>query len=138
MIKRWVWIPNKSLGELFLGAPIQLYKNKNIGIKKQNYESASTWSTYEWTSQNIYIDVEDEKIVCIRSYSDFFYKKENFIGMKIDNIIKLLNKNPDEIDEPVEYENGNIHIDYRFFSLGLHVDCCDGKAFSATCINYEE
>lgn len=139
MKNRWIWAANKSLGDVELGVSIGALKCKNDIVLDEKVETeVSDWETYKVANEKIYIDFENESVVCIRSYEYFFFREKNIIGMHIQDLIMELGVVPDERGESIEYEDGDIQVSYDFLSLGLHVYCSDDVIVSATCLTYQE
>ena len=133
----WVWVPNQSLGPVFIGSKIENYIGV-FALTKDTTVDATGWDTYVFPNHNIYIDTDNGKVVSITSYSEFFYKGQNLIGLGILELSKLFGVDPDEIGDPVEYEDGDIKQPFEYFDLGLQVWMSDGTVTSVSCMCYEE
>ena len=132
---QWVWVKNKQLGPIVIGDEIQ----KHIETLAAMLEEAdgSEWDTYTVPDEDVYIDVENHKVVSISAYTEFFYCGYNVIGMTIHALTQLLDCKADDIGEPIEYEDGDIKISYDFVKVGLQVWCSEDVITSVTCLVYD-
>ena len=128
----WEWVPKKSLGDIELGASIGLIKS-GYDLLGGEYDSVTGWTTYYLPDHDIYIDTENDNIICITSYRDFFYKNQNIIGINILLLGETLGVLPDEVGEPVEYEDGEVKTPREYFELGLQVWMSRNVVSSVSC-----
>lgn len=132
----WEWIPNRSLGPVSIGSRIESYI-EIFALVKEESADATRWDTYIFPSFNTYIDTEDGEVVSITAYKEFFYKGQNLIGASIVKLGNLLGVKPDEIGQPVEYDDGDIKTPYEYFDLGLQIWVSNSCVTSASCMSYE-
>ncbi len=135
MKSQWIWKPNLSVGLIRLGDNISYYDSFNL-IKGER--DSTDWISYKLPDLETYIDAENDIIVSISSFEEFYYKGINLIGIKVEDLENIFSCKPDEIDEPVLYEDGDIQTSYTYNSLGLTIWINDNnKVVSASCIKNE-
>lgn len=136
MKESWIWIPNKSLGPITIGSPVEAYINK-LGFSCDEDSDDST-ECYVDKSGDIYIDALDGLVESITSYREFYYKHVNLIGSSILELGTLIGKVADEAGESVEFEDGDVKSCYDYFDLGLQVWASRGIITSASCLTYDD
>ena len=132
----WTWIPNICLGPIKIGSDIEPYL-ATLNLVADNSEDNTGWDTYIFPDFETYIDVEDEKVVSVTTYSEFLYKGQNLIGLNLFKLGELLGVAADEIGQPVEYEDGDIKTPYEYYELGLQVWVSDKHVTSISCTTYK-
>ena len=136
MKESWIWVPNKSLGEIFLESKIDDYiESHDLALIKESY-STYQWMNYKPRGYDISIFFDENRLVTgITSMDYFFYKGENFIGLMGVDLISLLKEKP-EIGQSIEFDDGDVHDAWSFDSLGLDVHLSnDGVIVLASCID---
>ena len=129
-----VWTPNKGLGPIALDTRIDEAVRKYSAYLFAEDVDEIGLVTYILPEVDVRLDVEGEKIVAIRSSTDFYYQNENMIGMTIFQAGSLLGKIADEIGNEVEYDDGDTQVCFEFFDEGLQVWTSQGRIVSATCL----
>ncbi|MEP3243981.1 MAG: hypothetical protein ABJN40_14945 [Sneathiella sp.] len=137
MTLKWNWIPNKSLGLIEIGIGIDHYVKKLNATYIAEPPDATGWEAYEISEFEINIAVSDGEVVSITSYKEFLYKEYNLIGLELKALDTLLGCSADEIDGPVEYDNGDVTMCYDYDALGLQIWMQNNTVHSATCMTYE-
>ncbi|MDN7135824.1 hypothetical protein [Pseudidiomarina terrestris] len=133
----WSWIPNTSVGNIALDEPLESVKSKQE-LLAGDEDSITGWASYFIPEQDIYIDVEDGKVVSITSYKKFYYKGKNCIGLNILELGELLGVLPDEIGIPLEFEDGEIKTPREYSELGLQLWTTNNHVISITCLTYKD
>jgi len=135
------WVPNIRLGQIFLGEDINVYVN-NLGAILQDEEKGSddctSWVSYALPDPDVFIDVENQKVVSITSYRDFIYKNKNLIDMSIIELEDVLGCSADEVGETIFYDDADQKTPYEFFDLGLQVWVSEKRVVSISCLTYED
>lgn len=136
---KWDWVPNERLGPVTLGSDINIYISELGAYRDDDDEDDVTgWTRYALPDMDTYIDVEDGKVVGVTSYESFFYDDKNLIGVPLRKLDEALGNTSDEIGEPVEYDNGEVHVPYEYSDLGLQVWVSEGKVVYISCLTYED
>lgn len=134
----WSWIPNEGLGPVKFECDINVYIKKLGALLDLSDEPDSTnWVQYHLPDREVFIDVESNKVVSILCYDEFLYKGNNLIGMRVADVDKLIECSPDEIGEPVIYDDGDVQTPYEYMSLGLQIWFSNNQAVSISCSKYE-
>ncbi|RLA51907.1 MAG: hypothetical protein DRR42_09045 [Gammaproteobacteria bacterium] len=136
MSYEWEWFPNRSLGPVTIGSNIEIYI-ANLALVKDESTDATGWDTYILPDFEIYIDVEDGKVISITAYREFLYKGRNLVGTNLIELDGLIDAKADEVGQPVEYEDGDIKTPYEYFGLGLQVWVSKNRVTSISCMSYE-
>lgn len=125
VMKRFEWTPRKQLGPFEFGAFFNkdLLENYSVVEVPEEYNSSVDWTVYKF-NQDGRVFLEDDKIVSILSTSEVFYHDKNLVGMQIDQIINLLDSEPDSI-ESEEMSDGVEYV-YEFEQLGLQLWISEG------------
>lgn len=129
-----VWSPNVGLGPVTFGSPVGELTQSLGAYADVKISDETGWDSYCLPEVDLSVDAEDGKIVAIRSYSTFFYKGENLIGMSIIQAGRLLGRTADEIGAEVEYDDGDVQVSFDFINEGLQVWTSHGRVVSATCM----
>lgn len=138
MTYRPEWNPNVGVGGIIFGEPIQKYID-DLGVYlDEDDEPVGTWIRYIVPGIEMYVDVENDKVVSVNSFENFFYRGVNLIGSNIEILKQLL---PGEIPgqgETVEYDDGDIQTVFDYDLSSLQVWCRDdGTIVSVSCCNYD-
>jgi hypothetical protein len=132
----WVWVPNSSLGPIRLGDQINsCIQNLHLSKDDDAEDDVTNWIGYKLPDVDIYIYVENEIIVSITSYENFFYKNKNIIGMQVDQLSEILDCEPSEQGKPVLFEDGDIQTPFEYFHFGLQLWVSNEVVMSASIIN---
>lgn len=131
----WEWVPNSSLGPIKLGDKISFYI-KNLCLSNDDSEGDDTnWIGYKLPDVDTYIYVENEIIVSITSYEEFYYKGKNIIGMKANKLSETLDCEPSELGDSVLFDDGDIQTPFEYFHLGLQLWVSNEIVVSASIMN---
>jgi len=131
----WEWLPNSNLGPIKLGNQISDYYEKFHLMKNEDIDNTG-WVRYKFPSFDTYIDVENEIIVSISTYEELIYKDKNIIGIQKNDLVNVLGSEPDEVGDPVLFDDGDLQTSYDYFDLGLQLWISNGVVVSASCVNY--
>ncbi len=118
----WNWIPNKGIDGIYFGDPIDKHII-NLGLVPEDHESNYHvgLNRYAFPNADGYVDCQYGKVVMISTVSKLMYNKINIIGLKISELVSLLNFSPYEIEESDEHDEGDILCSILFEDLGLFV-----------------
>ncbi|WP_440056712.1 hypothetical protein ACSLBF_17685 (plasmid) [Pseudoalteromonas sp. T1lg65] len=133
----WHWIPNKSLGNINLGESLSSVKSKH-SLLGHEADPITGWATYYIKNDDVYVDCEDDTVVSITSFKNFTHLGKNCIGINIIELGAILGVLPDEIGDPVEYDDNDIKVPREYFDLGLQVWTTNNIVSSMTCLTYED
>ena len=137
----WVWIPNKSLGPVKLGAPIRDYIEM-LALKREQYDQSlgSPEPHYEVPGVDLSIYVENDLVETLLSEEVFFYKGVNLIGLQREELTRLMGREPSETDEIdlSEDDEEPPYLVYDYDGLGLQVWLLGDSVESASCSREEE
>ncbi len=114
-------LPNKGLGRYILGSDIQEYQERYGVVLHRTEDSQTGWSCYKDANSKVYLYTEDHNVVAITVYDSCTYKGHELIGMPIGDFLQLLDIEPDEIGEPIEYQDGDVQTPYEFYELELEI-----------------
>ncbi len=136
-MKKYEIIPNKSVGEFKLNDDISSY------LKKYDFEYLPPddifyWETYLLEDEGIDITVvEDNKIDFIFCRKNCYLNGKNLIGMNINDFIKLVGIEPDEIETLYVTDTDTQDV-YDFDDLGFQVWCDKDTIVSIAVNTYED
>ncbi len=137
----WVWIPNQSLGPVKLGAPIRDYIEM-LALKREQYDQSlgSPEPHYEVSGVDLSIYVENDLVETLLSEEVFLYKGVNLIGLRREDLTRLMGREPSETDEIdlSEDDEEPPYLVYDYDGLGLQVWLLGGRVESAICSREEE
>ena len=108
----WQWVPNKSLGNVSIGESLSSVEAKH-SLLANEVDTITGWTTYFIANDDVYIDIEEDRVVSITSYKTFTYLGKNCIGLNVVELGELLGVLPDEIGDPVEYEDNEVKVPER-------------------------
>jgi hypothetical protein len=135
----WDWLPNIRLGPVVLGENIDIYINSlNVYLEDEEQDDMTDWVRYVVPDVDIYIDVENGKVVSVTSYGEFIYKGKNIIGMNVIDLDRILGCAADEVGGSVVYDDGDRRTPYEYFNLGLQVWTSKNIITSGSCLTYED
>ena len=134
----WYWLPNIGFGPFKFEEPINHYLQDKKLVVVDDIEPSLGWKNYKVLSEEIYIDVEDEKIVCFSSYEKFYYSSINLIGLQREELVEHLGRVPEEIGDGVVYDDGDVRVPMMFNSLGLIIWTSNEIAVLASCIKCDD
>lgn len=89
------------------------------------------WHTYT-KREGLRCYVKDGDLVCIKCFSDCYFKGENIIGRTPDEILRIFGE-PDEIGDPLWVSDHVQQVTYEFYDFGLQVWFESGKVISIFC-----
>lgn len=127
-----LWEPLLSVGPFKFDTLIQSYiEPYNLNFVEAADEVVN-WDTYATSDKNVYIDVEDSKIVAISCYKHLFYKGKNLVGLSLSEIRTMLGKENEVGDQIGE------KIPIEYYSLSLQVWLKEGYVTNVTCNGFVE
>ena len=131
----WEWVPNSSFGSIKLGDKISPYiQNLHLSIDDTE-DDVTNWIGYKLPNADLYIYVENEIIVSITSYDEFFYKDKNIIGMEVNQLDEILGCEPSELGRSVLFDDGDIQTPFEYLHLGLQLWVSNEIVMSASIVN---
>lgn len=130
---KYDWSPGVGVGDIRFGEPISELLDSGVlhhVIGPFDSDGRGFFALGEEEDPAIYLDEKNlaDDVVCSEV---LIYQGRDLIGMKIDDIIVALGKEPDEYGEELELGEDNIQITAEFDSLGLQLWLRDGVAVSA-------
>jgi len=130
----WVWVPLISIGPFYFGETISQYKKRyQLKLVSKSNECVTQWDTYEVTGyDDAQIHCENNKIVSVACYQEFYYKKINLIGKNLKEVCDLLELTPDEYGDII-YINNSPQVPVEFDSINLQVWCENKIVVSIFC-----
>ena len=119
----WQLIPRKQFAFVVFNTPIKNYIHK-FNLIEYAIEGESSGGSYVIPKQEIYINVDEEDgmISGIQSFSYCYYKLVNLIGLPLKKLIRIIGQEPDVIEEPFWYSNGEASYRIKFKDLGLNIN----------------
>lgn len=133
----WSWIPNTSLGNIAIDESLSSVRSKYKLLASEE-DSITGWTSFFIPDHDIYIDVENGKVVSITSYNKFLYREKNCIGLNMLDLGEVLGTLPDEIGEAIEFQDGEVKTPREYLNLGLQVWSTNNHVTSITCLHYED
>lgn len=130
----WNWTPRVGLGPFKVGENIDKYKSE-FGLIFLDEQDNTNWDSYKLPELDIFIDVENEIIESIHSDKYFCYKGVNLIGLTLEELNQKLPQTRAEIDDCVEFDDGDIQTPYDYDELGLQVWLSNNRVVSIICLN---
>jgi len=132
------WLPNIGLGDIRFGESINLYISSLGVYLDPDDERLQGWVRYKVPNEDILVDVENNKVVSITSYSKFYCNGINLIGLSIVRLNDLLNTSNPEVGMGVEYDDGEIQFPVDYDDEGLQVWKLENNLIvSASCYKRE-
>lgn len=117
----WEWVPNSRLGPIKLGAKIK-YVIETYGLlNDEDGDDATDWVGYQFPNEEIYVYAQNGIIVAITSYVTFLYKGKNIIGVDINELPLILDRDPNEYGKSVFFEDGDVQTPLEYDDLGLQL-----------------
>ena len=135
------WVPNKSLGSFSLGENIApLIKRFGLILDTKADEDGTSWDRYKLPGKECYIDVDAKsgELMALSTYESCEFNGTNVIGLTVQELEELLNVEADEVDEPIEFDDGELHIARTYSELGLQAWFTSGKAYLASISDYTD
>ena len=130
----WEWIPNTRMGLIEFGLPVptKLLNLKRV-LKDGDWADDSHIVSYDLNDVDITVDLVDNRVAFVTSWSYFIFKGVNLIGKNMKDLETLLDSAADEEGEGVEYDDGDVRIPFTFTDLGLLVWMSDSLVASICC-----
>ncbi len=136
----WEWIPNRSLGPVAFGTPIDGYLEM-LDLREAQHDDFSGPPQpphYEASGLDLNIYLEDGLVDTLISHEVFFFKGVNIIGLSKEELTELLGREPSETDEIdlSESDEEPPYLVYDYEGWGLQIWLLDDKVESASCSQY--
>lgn len=131
----WIWTPLISIGPFYFGETIFKYKDLyQLELVPDEFViKGDNWDTYELNGyDDARIHCENNKIISIACYKEFYYNGVNLIGKKLTEVSKLLKLSPDEYGDII-YINESPEIPVEFDSVNLQLWCKNEIVVTAFC-----
>ena len=129
----WIWVPLFSVGPFCFGETIFQYENSyQLKLVSRGSECVTGWDSYDVTGYDAQIHCENDKIVAIACYEQFYYKGVNLIGKNLKKVCNLLKLSPDEYGEII-YINESPQVPVEFDSVDLQLWCFEEIVVSVFC-----
>lgn len=134
-LQDWLWIPNQSIGVVHFETSIQIYIDSIGAFMTESADEITNWEIYELNNEDIVIFVENGLVAAVTTYEYLYFKDINLIGIHQEELIEVLETEPDEIGTSVLYEDGDVQTPLEFESLGLEAWMRDDYVVSGSCNN---
>ncbi len=134
-----VWNPSKGIGPFQIGVKIKKYIQEfDLELVSDEMKEGYEWETYSIKNRDdIRVYSEDSKVVSILCDEYCFYEGKNLIGITIEQLVNVLNTEPNEKVDKIDLDDG-IHYVYEFDDYGCQVWVKDNKVESFTCNDYSD
>jgi hypothetical protein len=132
--KNYNWVPCKGLGPIKFGEKIEKYE-RELGVIRDidlGVNDLTGWISYEIPNSETRIDTEGGQVVSVSSYENFWYKGKTLIDLNISSVKSILGCDPDEIGDPILYNDNDLQVPYEYYSLGLLLWFSKGRVVLAS------
>lgn len=139
MNSKYEWVPKEGIGPIKFGTLIQEYVNAGILSRGRSLESLDDSDTYYDGDHGIAVFADDGfpdgrvlgVVDAIRCDKSIRYKDQELLGVTIEDVVKLLGREPDQFGEELEVID-EIQILAEFDGLGLILWFVDRMSVAAS------
>ena len=124
------WIPNIGVGPVKFGTRVQPYIDD--GTLRTSSDS-DDGDEYSYPDETLEVDADERSNVeFITKFERLVFGGKNLVGMTLHEVNILLGQEPDEVDDPIEFDDGDILKQISYVDLGLLISVRDDIVVNAS------
>ena len=112
------WIPKTSYGIFKMGFPLSKKARELLEFEPE--EDSTNWMKFRMRDEEILVFTENDKIVSIACYKEFYIRGVNIIGLKLSEAIKQIGEEPEKKVDEIEMDD-SVQMVYEFEDAQLQL-----------------